>query len=122
LQGASLSLFLVFDSLTSLYVISGLFGLFQGGIVPSYAIIAREYFPAREAGAKIGIVLGATIVGMALGGWMTGEIFDRTGSYRLAFANGIAWNLMNGAIAAWLVWRARMRQGGGSSRTRTALA
>jgi len=122
LQGASLSLFLVFDSLTSLYVISGLFGLFQGGIVPSYAIIAREYFPAREAGAKIGIVLGATIVGMALGGWMTGEIFDRTGSYRLAFANGIAWNLMNGAIAALLVWRARMRQGGGSSRTRTALA
>jgi len=67
-------------------------------------------------------VLGATIVGMALGGWMTGEIFDRTGSYRLAFANGIAWNLMNGAIAALLVWRARMRQGGGSSRTRTALA
>jgi len=122
LQGASLSLFLVFDSLTSLYVISGLFGLFQGGIVPSYAIIAREYFPAREAGAKIGIVLGATIVGMALGGWMTGEIFDRTGSYRLAFANGIAWNLMNGSIAALLVWRARMRHGGGSSRTRTALA
>jgi len=67
-------------------------------------------------------VLGATIVGMALGGWMTGEIFDRTGSYRLAFANGIAWNLMNGAIAVLLVWRARMRQGGGSSRTRTALA
>jgi len=122
LQGASLSLFLFFDSLTSLYVISGLFGLFQGGIVPSYAIIAREYFPAREAGAKIGIVLGATIVGMALGGWLTGEIFDRTGSYTLAFANGIAWNLMNGAIAALLVWRARMRQGGGSSRTRTALA
>ncbi len=122
LQGASLSLFLVFDSLTSLYVISGLFGLFQGGIVPSYAIIAREYFPAREAGAKIGIVLGATIVGMALGGWMTGEIFDRTGSYRLAFANGIAWNLMNGAVAALLAWRARMRRGGGHGRARTALA
>ena len=110
LQGASLLLFLFFDSLTSLYVISGLFGLFQGGIVPSYAIIAREYFPARGIGAKIGLVLAATIIGMALGGWMTGVIFDRTGSYQLAFANGIGWNLMNGTIAALLLWRARARQ------------
>ena len=113
LQFASLSLFLFFDTLTSLYVISGLFGLFQGGIVPSYAIIVREYFPARGAGAKVGLVLAATIVGMALGGWMTGEIFDRTGSYRLAFANGIAWNLVNGTIAATLLWRAHLRRGGG---------
>ena len=112
LQLASLSLFLFFNSLTSLYVISGLFGLFQGGIVPSYAIIMREYLPTRGVGAKVGLVLAATIVGMALGGWMTGEIFDRTGSYRLAFANGIAWNLMNGAIAATLLWRARGRLGG----------
>ncbi len=122
LQGASLSLFLFFDSLASLYVISGLFGLFQGGIVPSYAIIVREYFPAREAGAKVGLVICATILGMALGGWMTGEIFDRTGSYRLAFANGIAWNLMNGAIAALLAWRARARRGGGHGTVRTAPA
>ncbi len=114
LQFASLSLFLFFDSLTSLYVISGLFGLFQGGIVPSYAIIVREYFPARGAGAKVGLVLAATIVGMALGGWMTGEIFDRTGSYRLAFVNGIAWNLMNGVIAAMLLWRAHIRRGSGT--------
>ena len=110
LQLASLSLYLFFDSLTSLYVISGLFGLFQGGIVPSYAIIVREYFPARGSAAKVGIVLAATIVGMALGGWMTGEIFDHTGSYRLAFANGIAWNMMNGVIAALLLWRAKTRQ------------
>jgi MFS family permease len=122
LQGASLSLFLFFDSLTSLYVISGLFGLFQGGIVPSYAIIVREYFPARGVGTKIGMVLSATIIGMALGGWMTGEIFDQTGSYRLAFANGIAWNVMNGAIAVTLLWRARIRLGGGQDRTAAAIA
>ena len=121
LQFASLSLFLFFDSLTSLYVISGLFGLFQGGIVPSYAIIVREYFPARGAGTKVGLVLAATIVGMALGGWMTGEIFDRTGSYRLAFMNGIAWNLMNVAIAATLFWRAHIRRGGGT-RSPTTIA
>ena len=122
LQLASLSLFLFFDTLTSLYVISGLFGLFQGGIVPSYAIIVREYFPAKGAGAKVGLVLAATVVGMALGGWMTGEIFDRTGSYRLAFANGIAWNLMNGAIAATLLWRAYIRRSGGAGVARTATA
>jgi len=122
LQLASLSLFLFFDSLTSLYVISGLFGLFQGGIVPSYAIIVREYFPARGVGAKVGFVLAATIVGMALGGWMTGAIFDHTGSYRLAFANGIAWNLMNGAIAATLLWRAHLRRGDGQDAARTVMA
>ena len=109
LQGCSLLLFLFFDSLTSLYVISGLFGLFQGGLVPSYAIIVREYFPARGVGAKVGLALAATILGMALGGWMTGVIFDATGSYRLAFVNGIGWNLMNGAIVATLLWRARTR-------------
>lgn len=109
LQFTSLSLYLFFDSLTSLYVISGLFGLFQGGIVPSYAIIIREYFPASGSGAKVGMVIAATILGMALGGWMTGEIFDRTGSYRIAFANGLAWNMMNGVIAATLLIRARYR-------------
>ncbi len=107
LQGLALLLFLGFDSLTSLYVISALFGLFQGGIVPSYAIITREYFPPGEAGTRVGIVLMATLVGMALGGWMSGEIFDLTGSYRDAFANGVAWNLLNGSIALWLLLRWR---------------
>jgi len=44
LQGVALVLYLFFDGLTSLYVVSALFGLFQGGIVASYAIIIREYF------------------------------------------------------------------------------
>jgi hypothetical protein len=84
-----------FDSLASLYLISALFGLFQGGIVPSYAIIVREYFPAAEAGQRVGAVIMATMFGMALGGWMSGKIFDLTGNYHAAFANGIAWNLLN---------------------------
>ena len=79
----------------SLYVISALFGLFQGGIVPMYAIIVREYFSPAETGTRLGIVLMATLVGMALGGWMSGVIFDFTGSYRAAFLNGLAWNLLN---------------------------
>src|SRR5262249_15568034 len=88
LQGVGLFLYLLFDGLVSLYVIWALFGLFQGGIVPSYAIIVREYFAPREAGTRIGLVIMATLFGMAFGGWMSGEIFDLAGSYRAAFANG----------------------------------
>jgi MFS family permease len=105
LQAVALSLFLPFDGLSSLYAISAIFGLFQGGIVPSYAIIVRESFPAKEAGLRVGLVLSSTLVGMALGGWMSGAIFDATASYRMAVINGLAWNAVTMAIAAWLVWR-----------------
>jgi len=104
-----LFLYLWFDGLISLYVISALFGLFQGGIVPSYAIIVREYFSPREAGTRLGLVLMATLLGMALGGWMSGLVFDLTGSYRAAFLNGLGWNLVNVAIMVWLLQRTRRR-------------
>ncbi len=107
LQGVALLLFLPFDGLVSLYVISALFGLFQGGIVPSYAIIVREHFPAAEAGARVGTVIMATLFGMALGGWMSGKVFDLTGSYHAAFLNGIGWNLLNLTIAVFLLSRVR---------------
>src|SRR5438105_5062376 len=107
LQGIALVLFLPFDGLVSLYVVSALFGLFQGGLVPSYAIIVREYFKPAQAGARLGVVLMATLLGMAAGGWVSGAIFDLTGSYRAAFANGIAWNLLNMTIACWLLLRAQ---------------
>jgi len=105
LQGSALLMYLPFNGLVSLYVISALFGLFQGGIVPSYAIIVREFFDRSEAGARVAIVITATLFGMALGGWMSGVIFDATGSYRAAFLNGIAWNLLNLSIATWLLRR-----------------
>ena len=107
LQGIALLLFLPFDGLVPLYIVSAMFGLFQGGIVPSYAIIIREYFDPHEAGARVGSVIMATLLGMALGGWMSGWIFDLTGSYKAAFLNGIAWNLLNLTIASWLFLRVR---------------
>lgn len=107
LQGMALFLYLFFDGLTSLYVISILFGLFQGGIVPMYAVIVREYFAPQEAGFRVGIVIFASIIGMAFGGWISGAIFDYTGSYQKAFANGLGWNLVNVAIAAWLLLASR---------------
>jgi MFS family permease len=105
LQAVALLLYLFFDGLFSLYVISALFGLFQGGLVPMYAIIVREYFLPKEAGTRLGIILMATLLGMALGGWMSGVIFDLTGSYQAAFANGLLWNLLNISIAIWLLMR-----------------
>ena len=114
LQATALALFLPFDGLASLYAVSAVFGLFQGGIVPSYAMIVREYFPPREAGTRVGLALSSTLAGMALGGWMSGAIFDATGSYQAAVVNGLVWNGLNMAIAAWLLARSR--------RPRTALA
>ena len=107
LQGLALLLFLPFDGLVPLLLISALFGLFQGGIVPSYAIIIREYFPAAEAGWRVGFVITATLFGMALGGWMSGAIFDLSGSYSAAFVNGTLWNALNLTIAFMLLRRAR---------------
>ena len=105
LQCIALFLYLPFDGMVSLYLVSLVFGLSQGGIVPSYAIIVREYLPAKEAGARVGFVIMATIVGMALGGWMSGWIFDLTGSYHMAFLNGIAWNFLNMGIVLFILTR-----------------
>ena len=111
LQGIALMMFLPFDGLVPLYVVSAMFGLFQGGIVPSYAIIVREHFPTKEAGARTGTIIMATLVGMALGGWLSGKIFDVTGSYHAAFINGIAWNALNFGIVWWLYKRSQAHQG-----------
>jgi MFS family permease len=105
LQGTALMFYVFFDGLISLYVISAMFGLFQGGIVPMYAILVRQYFAPREAGIRLGVILMATVGGMALGGWMSGWIFDLTGSYQAAFLNGIGWNLLNVTIVVWLMSR-----------------
>lgn len=110
LQCVALLFYIPFDGLVSLYVVSALFGLSQGGIVPSYAMIVRQFFPAREAGARVSLVLMVTVIGMAIGGWMSGEIYDLTGSYQAAFLNGIVWNLVNMSIAFWLLMGQRQRR------------
>ncbi|HEY6518397.1 MAG TPA: MFS transporter [Roseiarcus sp.] len=110
MQGVALLLYLYFNGLESLFIVSGIFGLFQGGIVPMYAVICRELLPPRRAGAAIGLVVSATILGMAFGGYFSGVIFDLTSSYRMAFLNGVLWNAFNFAIVSWLFWRRRRGQ------------
>ncbi|MEX0286890.1 MAG: CynX/NimT family MFS transporter [Paracoccaceae bacterium] len=109
LQCMALFFYLPYDGMVSLYIVSTIFGLSQGGIVPSYALVVREYMPAREAGARVGFVIMMTVLGMALGGWLSGWIYDLTGSYFWAFLNGIVWNFMNIAIMVMLLIRSRPR-------------
>jgi len=111
IAACALFLFLPAEGMVALYAVAAVFGLFQGGIVPSYAIIVREHFPAAEAGARVGAVLMATMLGMALGGWMSGRVFDLTGSYQAAFVNGVAWNALNLAIVVFLLLRVRRLPG-----------
>ena len=106
-QGIALVMYLPFDGMASLYVVSLIFGLSQGGIVPSYALVVREFLPPKEAGARIGFVIMMTIIGMALGGWMSGWIYELTGSYQASFINGIAWNALNLGIVLWILSRDR---------------
>jgi len=108
-QGFAMLFFLFFDSLASLYLISAMYGLLQGGILPSYAIIVRETMPAREAATRVGIVISVSTVGMSFGGWISGVIFDATGSYSAAFLNGLAWNALNFTIVMGLLIRGRQR-------------
>jgi MFS family permease len=107
LQCIALFLYMPFDGLVSLYIVSFVFGLSQGGIVPSYAIIVREYLPAKEAGQRVGLIIFSTVVGMAFGGWLSGLIYDLTNSYDAAFINGIAWNFVNIAIMTFILFRSK---------------
>lgn len=110
LQCLALFLYLPSGGLASLYVVSLVFGLAQGGIVPSYALVVREYMPSAEAGRRVGFVMMATILGMALGGWMSGWIYDVTGDYQMAFVNGIVWNFLNIGIKLLILVRTRPRR------------
>lgn len=109
MQGIALFLFLPFETQATLTVVAMVFGFSQGGIVPSYALIVREYLPAKDAGRYIGLVMCATIIGMALGGWMSGKIFDLTGSYALAVLNGIGWNALNVGVMLMIYIASRGR-------------
>ncbi len=107
LQSAALIMFLFSSDLVSLYIVSALFGLFQGGLIPAYALIVREYFSPAQAGVRVGTVLTATLLGMAAGGWLSGLIYDLSGSYKPAFVNGILWNFVTLSIVGFLLYRAR---------------
>jgi MFS family permease len=104
-QAVMLASFAWVQSFLGLYVIAALFGVIYGGIVPMYALIVRELYPARQAGWRIGTVIMFGALGMALGGWLGGFIFDVTGTYRVAFLVGVTFNLGNLLLVGALLHR-----------------
>ena len=112
LQGLVIFGFLFAGGLTSLYVLAIAFGLSQGGIVPSYTIIIRYLFPAGEAGWRIGTTMVFTIGGMALGAWLAGALYDLTGNYTASILAAFGFNVLNLAIAVWLIVRDRVSPAG----------
>lgn len=104
-QATALSGFLVTQDEVGLFTVSAAFGLGFSGIIPAYALAARELFPAREAYWRIPTVLMCTGSGMALGGWLGGYLYDHFGYYAPAFAAAIGFNVLNIAVVGFLVWR-----------------
>ena len=88
-----------------LFTVSALFGLGFAGIIPAYALIARELFPAREAGWRIPLLLFCSGFGMASGGWFAGLLYDRFGYYAPAFEAGLVFNAVNLVLIGTLVAR-----------------
>lgn len=99
--------FLATQNEIGLFSVSGVFGLAFGGLIPGYILAIREIYPAAEASWRIPLVLFPGALGMAVGGWMAGLIYDGWGYYAPAFAAGILFNLMNLVLVGTLVPRHR---------------
>jgi MFS family permease len=106
-QALVLCFYLLVDSLVGLFVLSVLFGLSFGGIVPLYTLIVREHFSAHESGWRIGVIMLFGTIGAGLGGWLGGFVFDLTASYQWAFVWGVVFNIGNLAIVGTLLGRER---------------
>ncbi len=101
-QAIMLTAFAFVESHTGLYICAFLFGLGFAGIMPCYPLIIRTLFPVTELGWRIGWQYLFAAIGMALGGWLGGAIFDATGSYAYAFLTGVGFNLMNFGLIAFI--------------------
>jgi MFS family permease len=110
-QAMALSLFTLVGTETSLYIVSGLFGLVFGGIVPAYALAVRELFPARDTGWRMGVVFLFGTGGMALGGFLGGWIYDVAAHYHIAFLVGVAFNVVNLVAIVTTLWLKGPRTG-----------
>ena len=100
IQASMLLALAVVDSLAGLYVAAMLFGIGFAGIMPCYALIIRLLFPIGQVGWRIASQYLFASLGMALGGWLGGAVFDLTGSYDSAFLIGFGFNVLNLFLAA----------------------
>jgi MFS family permease len=108
-QAAFLASYLLVDNLYALYVVSAAFGVGFGGIIPSYVLTVRDLFPASGAGWRIGMVLFFGLVGMAIGAWMGGALYDWFADYKPAFVLGVLFNVLNLVLIGGLLVRGSAR-------------
>ena len=88
--------------------------------MPAYSLVIRDLFPASEAGWRMGAMYLFGTLGMAMGAWLGGVVFDAVLRYQPAFLVGVLFNIVNIAIIGWLVWRKHGMRGGGVSVPQTA--
>jgi MFS family permease len=103
LQAIAVSLYLFTRELGSFYALALMFGFSYGGVMPLYAVLIREYFGQRVMGAAFGAVGSVATLGMALGPWAGGWLYDAFGSYVWLFIASSSIGL--GAVAIALTFR-----------------
>jgi nitrate/nitrite transporter NarK len=106
-QMVAVASFSMTQSEAGLFMVATAFGLGYSGLIPAYVLTIRQLFPASEMSWRVPSTLLFGGSGMATGGWLAGYIYDQAGFYAPAFATGIAFNLANFVIIAFLVWRSR---------------
>jgi MFS family permease len=106
-QACAMTAFLFTQNEVGLFTVAAAFGLGFSGIIPAYVLALRELFPASEAYWRIPTLLLFSGMGMALGGWLAGLLYDHFGYYAPAFAVGIGANILNILIVGMLVIRSR---------------
>lgn len=104
-QAFAIAAYLLVDRLGQFYALAVVFGAAYGGVMPLYAVLARESFGQRIMGTVFGAMTMASSLGMAFGPWAGGRIFDAFNSYVWLYlgASGVAL----GAVAVAFAFRAR---------------
>jgi MFS family permease len=96
--------FVYVHTLAPLLVLGGAFGMAYGGVMTCYMVSIRELVPLERRGTSVGILAMLGWVGIGLGGWQGGALFDLSGAYTLPFAVAAAAGVVNVALlgALWL--------------------
>jgi MFS family permease len=103
IQAVSVSLYVFTRDLVSFYELALMFGFAYGGVMPLYAILVREYFGARIMGTAFGAVAFVSTLGMSLGPWAGGWLYDAMGSYFWLYMGSFGIGL--GAVAIAFTFR-----------------
>ena len=104
-QSAAIASYLLVNRLDEFYTLAIVFGVAYGGVMPLYAVLARESFGQAVMGTVFGAMTMVSSIGMAFGPWAGGRIFDAFSSYMWLYIG--ASTVALGAVAVAAVFSAR---------------